>query len=189
MTANISEIRASALQAAGISLTALRMAGGVLMLLGVAAIAAPLLAAVAVESMMAFVMLFAGVGEAYAAWSLGRRGGAVGHGLCAAAYLACGAALMAFPLGGIMSLTFVIGAGLLLGGVAKIFLRPAVASPRGLRLFDGVLGIALGLLILLDWPDDSAWVLGLLVGVRLVASGVVLLLLRFEAQEPAEPKG
>lgn len=47
----------------------------------------------------------------------------------------------------------------------------------GFLLFDGVVTLGLGVLVLAQWPESSVWLLGLLVGVDLLVGGMSMLLL------------
>jgi uncharacterized membrane protein HdeD (DUF308 family) len=42
-------------------------------------------------------------------------------------------------------------------------------------LFDGIVTLVLGLLILLSWPSGSAWAIGTLVGINFLFSGLTRL--------------
>jgi len=44
-------------------------------------------------------------------------------------------------------------------------------------LIDGIVTLLLGLMIYLQWPSSSAWVIGTLVGISLIISGVTRVML------------
>lgn len=88
--------------------------------------------------------------------------------------LALGIAIFAMAVGGIATLTLLVGTFLLLAGIARSILafqlRPL---PRqGWVLFDGVLSIVLAFLIMAGWPQSSLAFIGLLTGLSLIFAGV-----------------
>jgi uncharacterized membrane protein HdeD (DUF308 family) len=85
-----------------------------------------------------------------------------------------GLVLVIFPLGATITLTVLLaawfassGALLLAGG-----LRARGTPGAGMMIFNGVLSLALGLLIAIDLPSSAGWAIGLLVGIHLVFWGV-----------------
>ena len=57
-------------------------------------------------------------------------------------------------------------------------------------MFNGIAGLALGVLIVAQWPSDAVWVIGLLLGIDLMFGGwslVTLALAARTAPEPATP--
>jgi uncharacterized membrane protein HdeD (DUF308 family) len=55
----------------------------------------------------------------------------------------------------------------------------------GWLLADGIVSVALGLMIAVHWPSTAAWALGLLVGVSLIFNGLSLLLIGSSAERMA----
>jgi uncharacterized membrane protein HdeD (DUF308 family) len=53
-----------------------------------------------------------------------------------------------------------------------LFFQLRALGRAGLFLLDGIVTLALGLMIYLQWPSSSAWAIGTLVGVSLIISGV-----------------
>jgi uncharacterized membrane protein HdeD (DUF308 family) len=53
-------------------------------------------------------------------------------------------------------------------------LKPA--RPWGWVLFDGIVTLLLGLLIWIGWPGNAPWLLGLFLGISLLATGISVLL-------------
>lgn len=87
--------------------------------------------------------------------------------------LAVGSLVIFYPLSGVLSLTLLVATFLLIGGILKTILafrlRPNLLWKW--LLFAGGLAVALGLVILAQWPFAAGWVLGVLVGVDLLSSG------------------
>ena len=155
--------------------TPLKLAGWFLILLGIAAIVGFPTAAVAIDLWLGFVLLLAGTGQLVYAWNLRTHSGSVWRFLWAICYLLAGSVLLLNPPSGIVTLAFVLGVLFLVEGVFRFFLAAQLTTHRLLLVADGVLVIAIGAVILSGWPADSTWVVGVLVGIRLIVSGILLL--------------
>jgi uncharacterized membrane protein HdeD (DUF308 family) len=135
--------------------------GALLIVLGMVALASPLLAAVAVNVM---VLAFRAHGAGSMIWKL----------LVGIAYLGFGGYLFVRPVVGVASLTLVLASLFLLEGILNIVLYVKMRPMHGSSwvLVDGIVTLALGLMIYMQWPSSSAWAIGTLVGVSLIFSGV-----------------
>ena len=54
-------------------------------------------------------------------------------------------------------------------------------------MFNGLVSLALGGLIVAQWPSDAAWVIGLLLGIDLVFGGWSLMALALAARTAPQP--
>jgi len=91
-------------------------------------------------------------------------------------YLAFGLILVSQPVTGAVILTYVLGLLLVVSGVVRILLGLRHWSEVGSIMFvSGVLGLIAGLIILARWPMSGLWVLGLLLGIDLIAHGIAWL--------------
>jgi uncharacterized membrane protein HdeD (DUF308 family) len=85
-----------------------------------------------------------------------------------------GLCLLMFPLWGVAVLTVVLGVMLLfeagLAAVLAFQMRPI--SGWGWFLFDGVITLILGALILAHWPASALWAIGTLVGAAVLMRGI-----------------
>jgi uncharacterized membrane protein HdeD (DUF308 family) len=77
------------------------------------------------------------------------------------------------PTGALEALTLLMASFLMVGGIFKVV---ASASYRfaawGWPLVSGLIDVALGVMILADWPKSAFWVLGMFLGINLVFRGV-----------------
>jgi len=147
---------------------------------GALAVLMPGIAALATATLLAWLLVLAGVFElAYAAHTRQRPGlgWKVASGIVT---LLLGIAIAVLPLAGILSLALLVGAFLLVGGIARIVLASRLRPVRGWGwvLADGVTSVIVGILIGIGWPGNSIAIIGLLTGLSLIASGVWRLLLR-----------
>ena len=87
--------------------------------------------------------------------------------------------MLMHPLLGVLSLTLVLAMFLLFEGVMEIVLYFNIRRLRhsGWVLFDGIITLILGALIWAHWPSTAVWVIGTLVGISLMFSGISRLML------------
>jgi uncharacterized membrane protein HdeD (DUF308 family) len=158
--------------------------GGLLVLAGLAALAIPFVASIAVEAVVGWAFVIAGLVQlAYALRTKG-WGGFAWQILIGAIFLIGGVTLITNPVAGLLSLTLVIIATFLASGVIKILvgfrLRPM--DGWGWFVLLGILSLIVGVLIWNRLPSSAAWSLGLLVGVDFLSTGLVFIRFGFLAR-------
>jgi uncharacterized membrane protein HdeD (DUF308 family) len=153
--------------------------GVLLIVLGVLAIGSPLLAAVAVTVVIAWLIMFAGAVHVVLAFHSHRTGSLIWKLFVGLAYVFFGAYLITHPLLGVASLTLVLASLFLIEGVLDLMLFFKMRALRGASwvLMDGIVTALLGLLIYIRWPSSSAWAIGTLVGVSMIISGITTVML------------
>ena len=154
------------------------MIAGVLSLLGgIVAIVLPNIASVATAIFIGWVLVFVSAMYVVDAFSTrdGRRMAL--RLLMAVLSFAAGLYLLLAPLDGTFTLTVILSMWFLAIGVARIAIGIADrGSPwAGMLVLNGLLSLALGLLIALQLPDSATWAIGLLVGIDLVFTGAQLI--------------
>jgi len=162
--------------------------GVLLIVLGVFAIGAPLVAAVAVDIAIAWLILLAGVVHLMAAFHARAAGSVIWRLLVGLAYLLFGGYLIARPAVGVASLTLVLASLFLVEGVLNIIAFFGVRSARGAGWFllDGIVTLLLGLMIYVPWPSSSLWAIGTLVGVSFIMSGLRVVMVSLAVRRAAE---
>jgi uncharacterized membrane protein HdeD (DUF308 family) len=155
--------------------------GIVCIALGLFAIAMPYVATMAVEFTVGWLLVIGGVFGLIATFSGGQSTpGFWWSLLIAVLYLLAGVALLWHPVAGAVTLTLILVAYLIAGGITKIIMslnmRSVVPKAWGWMLFSGLVDIGLAALILSGWPSSAAWVIGLLVGINLLMTGVALVI-------------
>ena len=152
----------------------------VLILLGIAALVLPLFTGLLVGTVIGVVLVLSGLVGLASAFSGGahvHRGWSL---LSAIIALLVGLLILFNPLVGVVSLTLLIGAYLLLDGITLIGLgmdqRKRGASRWGLVLGSGVVDLLLAALIVTLGAVGSAVVVGVIIGIDLIAAGAALLL-------------
>jgi uncharacterized membrane protein HdeD (DUF308 family) len=150
-----------------------------LILCGMLAIGSPMIAAVAVNIFLAWLIIFAGVVHIFIAFHAHGAASLIWKLLVGIAYIVFGGYLLVHPVVGVASLTLVIAILFLIEGVLDIilFFKMRADGGSGWVLLDGLITILLGLLIYVQWPSSSAWALGTLVGVSMIISGFTRLMI------------
>ena len=148
--------------------------GVLLIVLGVVALGSPFLAAVAVNAIVAWMITLAGIVHLILAFRVHTAGSIAWKLLVGIAYLCFGVYLILHPVLGVVSLTLVLASLFLIEGVLDLVLyartRPMHGS--GWVLVDGIVTLALGIMIYAQWPSSAAWAIGTLVGASMIISGV-----------------
>ena len=154
---------------------------GILMIVtGILAVVEPFIAAIAITVFVGFVFLMYGIFYIIYAFSLRKLGAGwfVLQVLLGLLYLMAGGVLLKSPFQGLVTLTLMAGILIFIDGVIQVInafdMKPLYGW--GWALFSGVTGIILGILIWSNWPQSSAWVLGILVGVNLITNGFAVLM-------------
>lgn len=157
----------------------LRAEGLLLILLGVGALLMPLMAGLAATLVFAWILILTGMIGLISAFA-GRAHSHVGWSLASAVVaLAVGVVLFVWPLAGAVALSLIVGAYLLLDGVVLLALaldhRRRALEGWGWLAASGALDLALAAVMLFMSAIGSAALIGLVVGLSLIAAGVALL--------------
>ena len=148
--------------------------GVLLIVFGILAVGSPMVAAVAVNALIAWLLVLGGVVHLVLAFHARGAGSLIWRLLVGVAYIFIGGYLLMHPLLGVASLTLLLASLFLIEGVLAIvlYLRLRSAQGAGWLLLDGLVTLLLSLLIWVHWPSSSAWAIGTLVGVSMIMSGV-----------------
>ncbi len=155
-----------------------------LVVLGVLAISMPLVATLAIELLIGWLLIVAGAVEIVSAIGSQRGLGLLWSLLWGVLYLAVGVMLLAYPLSGMLTLTLLLAILLVAEGIFKIVLsvQYRALGNWGWALFSGIVSLVLGGLIWSRWPCDAAWVIGLLIGIDLIIGGWAMMMLSMDAR-------
>jgi uncharacterized membrane protein HdeD (DUF308 family) len=153
--------------------------GILLVVLGLAAMIAPLIASLAFTIFLGWMFLISGVaGLAMTFWAR-QMPGFWWSLLSAALAVAAGLVLLARPAQGVLTLTIVIGAYFLAEGVTTIMYalehRRELSERWSWMLFSGLLDILIAAMIIAGLPGSAEWAIGLLVGINLLFGGASLI--------------
>ena len=155
------------------------IAFGVLLILGgMAAIARPLHAGVALALVVGWVLIINGVMAAANALFARGAGGFLWRLLMAFLYIAGGIMVLRSPVAGLAALTLILGGMLIFGGISRLLLASALSGVPGVGLiiFGAILSIVLGFMVLMKLPQSSEFVVGTLIGLDFITSGISILM-------------
>lgn len=169
----------------------LEVGGILLVFLGLLAVVFPLVAGVSVSLVLGGLLVV--VGLVHVAHAFRARGwtGFAGQVLLAVVYAFAGISLLANPMLGLTTLTLLLIAYLLISGLVEVGVGLRLrGQPRWTYLLaSGVLSVVLGLILIAGFPSTAVWVLGLYVGVNLIATGVAMVLMGREVQREVAAVG
>src|ERR1700741_291912 len=162
--------------------------GVLLIVLGALAVGSPFLAAIAVNAVIAWLIVFAGVVHLILAFHVHGAGSVIWKLLVGVAYVVFGGYLITHPALGVASLTLLLASLFLIEGILNIVLFFKMRSVGGSSwlLVDGIVTLLLGLMIYTQWPSSSAWAIGTLVGVSMIISGVTRVMLSLAVRKATD---
>jgi uncharacterized membrane protein HdeD (DUF308 family) len=145
-----------------------------MVLCGIAAIAMPLSSSVGIVVLLGWLLLFVAVWHLIYAFHARGVGGVLWEILLAIVYGCAGLYMLVHPLLGVLSLTLVLALFLLAEGIVEIifYFNVRKAGNAGWILFHGIVSLIVGALIWVHWPGTARWVLGSLIGISLIVSGI-----------------
>jgi len=163
--------------------------GIALLVLGAIAVIVPPLATLAFTIFFGWLILISGViGLVTTFWMKGAPGFWWSL-LSAILGIVVGVMLLASPVVGALSLTFVlIGFFLVEGAVSIMFAldhKRELSGQWGWMLFSGIIDLILAFMILSGLPSTAAWAIGLLVGINMIFGGAALIAMALHARKAA----
>ncbi len=153
--------------------------GVLLLILGFLAAIYVLTATIASVLVVAVMMLIGGVGMLIHAWSLKNAGGFLLWSLSGLLYVGAGLVALYNPMLGALALTLLLGATLIGSGAFRLWVwfQHRSQPGGGWLAVSGLVTVLAGLLIAMGWPDNSVWILGMVLSIDLIFQGVMLSML------------
>lgn len=156
----------------------------ILMMAGILAIIVPPVSGIAVTILVGWLLIFCGGAHIAYGWHTRSGGGLLWGILLGIIYAVAGGCILLNPMVGLWSLTLVLAVYLLLESILEIILsfclRPLPGS--GWLLVDGIITLILAIIIWRTWPASSMWVIGTLVGISMLFSGITRLMISLAAR-------
>jgi uncharacterized membrane protein HdeD (DUF308 family) len=151
---------------------------------GILAIAVPQAAGIAVNILVGWLLVFSGAVHLVFAWHTRTTGGLLWELLVGMLYIGVGGYLLFHPVAGLASLTLALAIYLFVEGILELALgfglRPVPGS--GWLLLDGAITLILAVMIWRTWPSSTEWVIGTLIGISMLFSGISRLMLSMAAR-------
>lgn len=159
--------------------------GLLMMLFGFVIIMYPVAGTFTIELLLGLILLIGGLAHIALSLQAKKWGGFLITLLSGIVYGAAGLLLLLYPLEGVITLTLFLGAFLLVTGVLKgaLAFKLKPSSSGNWLLFNSIITILLGILILISWPSDALWVIGLLFGIDMLFGGLSSMMLGFAIKE------
>ena len=163
--------------------------GIILVILGLAAIALPPFAGVAVTVVLGWLFLIGGIVGLIATFNQKNAPGFWWALISAAVSVLAGGILLSNPAAGVATLTYVLIAFFVIDGIVIIVMalehRRELSGRWQWMLLGGVMDLVLAAVIIGGLPGTLAWALGLLVGIDLLWGGMSLIAMALSAKKLA----
>ncbi len=147
--------------------------GGALVILGILAILAPSVSGLAVITVIAVLLIVAGISQTVFAFRSPSFAKGVFQFLFGGVAVLFGAIMLARPLIGLASMALVLAAFFLFEGIVVAIAAFRLKPAEGWQwmLFGGLVSLLLAFMIWAQWPLSGAWAIGVLLGVWMILAG------------------
>jgi uncharacterized membrane protein HdeD (DUF308 family) len=146
---------------------------------GILGIVLPPVAGLAATVFFGWLFIFSGLAHFIFAWHTRATGTLIWELLVGTVYVVVGGYLLLNPIAGLVSLTFGLALYLFAEGVLEFIMGFGLRGlpGSGWLFFDGIVTLILAIFIWRTWPSNSIWVLGTLLGISMLFSGVARLVM------------
>jgi uncharacterized membrane protein HdeD (DUF308 family) len=159
--------------------------GVVLIILGIAALAAAALTTLISVLFLGWLLVIGGLVQVVHAFWARPWGGVFAHLVAGALSLVVGLLFLTRPTLAELALTLLVAVLLVVGGLFRVNIALLWRFPAwGWVVYDGVLSLVLGFVIWIAWPQSALWVIGMLVGIDLLFKGWSCLMFALAARPP-----
>lgn len=152
--------------------------GIILIFLGCLVIASPLLAAIALEVLIGWTLIVAGILIVIHSFGSRNFGGFFLRLLNGIIAIVVGGFVLSHILAAMIALSVILAVFLIVQGIFKLAVAIQLRGITnwGWLVFSGILALALGCFWII-WPLSAAWVIGLFIGVDMLFSGLATVML------------
>lgn len=153
--------------------------GLIYVIMGIIMVGSPIASTYAIEIFLGFIILVGGVISVIGSFFSGNWKKFILILLSGVLYLIVGYMLLKNPMAGVLTLTILLAAFLLVEGIFKIIhsfqMKPA---PNWVWLLvSGIASVILGVMIWGEFPASSAFIIGLLVGIYFIINGFSMVMI------------
>jgi uncharacterized membrane protein HdeD (DUF308 family) len=146
--------------------------GIVLVVLGAIAIAAPLVAGIATAVTFGVLLLIGGIAQFIGSFWARDWSGFFLTLISGILYIVVGFLFVRDPGNALIAMTLLLACGLMVSGLFRVIGSIMYQFPHwGWVFMGGLIDLALGVLIWLQWPVSGLWVIGLFVGISMIYNG------------------
>jgi uncharacterized membrane protein HdeD (DUF308 family) len=147
--------------------------GIVQIIAGAIAFAIPIVASFAAVAIFGAVLLVTATFQLVHAFKIGAWPRSAWYGLSGVLYAIAGLLVIAFPLGGALTLAVLLAILFIADGALRVVFAMTAAVGRGWLVAAGCCNILVGVFLLIGWPYTALWITGLLLGVNLLITGAM----------------
>ncbi|QFU75294.1 HdeD family acid-resistance protein [Halioglobus maricola] len=153
--------------------------GIAVVIMGLIAIAMPLATGVAITITLGLVLIITAIAQIVFAFQSDSFGSGVLRFVFGLLAGICGTTLISQPGAGLATITLFLAVWFFIDGVFAIVhgIRWRPAPGAGWMIVNGGVGIILGVMIYNQFPSSAAWLVGLMVGIRLLLAGWTMIVL------------
>ncbi|MCX7302209.1 MAG: HdeD family acid-resistance protein [Rhodobacterales bacterium] len=161
------------------------IAGVIALVGGIFALFNPLAASITAVLLTAWIFIIVGVIEIFGVFTATGWGGRLWALLLGALCIFLGIWILQNPIESGLALTWLVGILFLATGVTKVILSFGVRGTGyfWIVLLSGILSVVLGVMVLSNFPYSAAVVLGTLLAIELISSGVANIALALRLRE------
>jgi uncharacterized membrane protein HdeD (DUF308 family) len=158
------------------------------MIFGLLAIALPLATSYGVVLVIGWLLILSGAIQLVHAFQVHGVARIIWRFFVGLLYIGVGIYFLAHPLLGVAGVTLAIGFFFTAEAIMDFFAYSSVrkSAGSGWILFDGIVTLLLGLLIWEQWPLSSTWVIGTLVGISMLMTGLTRLMIALALHKHGE---
>ena len=169
----------------------LTAAGVLITILGLIAIAAPFVTGVAVSVLLGILLVVGALGHAINVFSAGGAVGAIWQGALAVLYAVAGISLLANPVLGLTTVTILLIAYFAVEGIIEVAMGVGMRSDSRWPWYvvSGTVSVLLAGLLWAGFPSTAAWAVGLLTGIHLLSTGLLLAYVGYAARRSPTATG
>ena len=155
-----------------------------LIVFGFLAISLPLATSFGVVVVIAWLIVFSGGFQFIHAFQSKGAGGVLWKVLVAILYLIAGIYFLMNPVIGVAGFTLALAIFFVAEGLFDLvaYFQSRKAGGSVWILLDGIITLILGLLVWRQWPSSSLWVIGTLVGISMIMTGMTRLMISLAAR-------
>ncbi len=164
--------------------------GIALILIGSIALSSAFIATMATVMLFGILLIAAGIAEMVHAFYTAEWKGFFGYIFLGILTGVVGWVILFNPAIGAVSLTLLLATFFIASGLFKI-VSPLMheMEHKGWFIVSGIVSLALGLLILAQWPESSLWIIGLFIAIDMIFSGWMYIMYSFMLRKACTLKG
>ena len=162
--------------------------GVIVMILGVLAMAMPFITGVAITAMIGIILIATGIAQFLCALKSNSFGEGAFRFLFGLLATVAGLSLVSQPGAGLATITLFLAVWFFADGIISLFqgLRWRPFDGWGWMVFSGIVSIILGVMIWRQFPVSAVWLVGVLVGIRLIFAGLTMIMMSAVAKAIAD---